>query len=87
VVANAGDRAMAAGVNRRTPVALALIRPGQLYVWKGPSLLLVDERGDCGEREQLSGYYPRATAAVIAALAFGFGAAAVRHRVASPSSS
>jgi hypothetical protein len=29
--------------------------------------------------------HPRATAAVIAALALGFGAAAVRHRVASPS--
>ena len=40
-------------------MALALIRPGQLYIWKGPSLLLVDERGDCGEREQLSGYYFR----------------------------
>ncbi len=40
-------------------MALTLIRPGQLYIWKGPSLLLVDERGDCGEREQLSGYYFR----------------------------
>ena len=40
-------------------MALALIRPGQLFIWKGPSLLLVDERGDCGEREQLSGYYFR----------------------------
>jgi hypothetical protein len=40
-------------------VALALIRPGQLYAWKGPSLLLVDTRGECGEAEQLSGYYFR----------------------------
>jgi glycogen debranching enzyme len=40
-------------------VALALIRPGQLYAWKGSSLLLVDTRGECGEAEQLSGYYFR----------------------------
>lgn len=40
-------------------MALALIRPGQLYAWKGPSLLLVDTRGECGEAEQLSGYYFR----------------------------
>ena len=40
-------------------MAQAVIRSGQLYIWKGPSLLLVDERGDCGERQQLSGYYFR----------------------------
>jgi hypothetical protein len=40
-------------------VALAIIRPGQVCVWKGPSLLVTDARGDCGEREQLSGYYFR----------------------------
>jgi glycogen debranching enzyme len=40
-------------------VAVALIRPGQLYAWKGPSLLLVNARGDCGDDEQLSGYYFR----------------------------
>ena len=40
-------------------MALTVIRSGQLYIWKGPSLLLVDERGDCGERQQLSGYYFR----------------------------
>ena len=34
-------------------MTLALIRPTQLYIWKGPSLL-VDERGECGKREQLS---------------------------------
>jgi len=40
-------------------VPLALIRPGQLYAWKGPSLLLVNTRGECAEDEQLSGYYFR----------------------------
>jgi glycogen debranching enzyme len=40
-------------------LALALIRPGQLYAWKGPSLLLVDTRGECGAADQLSGYYFR----------------------------
>ncbi len=40
-------------------VAHVLIRPGQLYAWRGPSLLLVDTRGECGEPEQLSGYYFR----------------------------
>jgi hypothetical protein len=40
-------------------VSLALIRPGQLYAWHGPSLLVVDTRGECGERDQLSGYYFR----------------------------
>ena len=38
---------------------LALIRPGQLYAWKGPSLLLVNTRGECGDDDQLSGYYFR----------------------------
>jgi glycogen debranching enzyme len=42
-----------------TRVAVALIRPGQLYAWKGPSLLVVNVRGDCDEDEQLSGYYFR----------------------------
>src|SRR5688500_15595350 len=45
--------------SRNGPVALALIRPGQLYAWKGPSLVLVDTRGACGEAEQLSGFYFR----------------------------
>jgi glycogen debranching enzyme len=40
-------------------VSLTLIRPGQLYAWKGPSLLVVDPRGQCGESEPLSGYYFR----------------------------
>lgn len=38
---------------------LALIRPGQIYAWKGPSLLVVNTRGECREDEQLSGYYFR----------------------------
>jgi glycogen debranching enzyme len=42
-------------------VALALIRPGQLYAWKGSGLLVVNPRGDCGPDEQLSGYYFRET--------------------------
>jgi hypothetical protein len=40
-------------------VPLAIIRPGQIYVWKGPSLLLVNTRGECGDDDQLSGYYFR----------------------------
>ena len=36
-------------------MTLALIRPTQLYIWKGPSLLVVDERRECGWQEQLSG--------------------------------
>jgi hypothetical protein len=35
-------------------VPLALIRPGQLHAWKGPSLLVVNPRGECGDDEQLS---------------------------------
>ena len=38
---------------------LAIIRPGQLYAWKGPSLFLVNTRGECGQDEPLSGYYFR----------------------------
>jgi hypothetical protein len=40
-------------------VPLALIRSGQIYAWNGPSLLLVNTRGECGEDDQLSGYYFR----------------------------
>jgi glycogen debranching enzyme len=40
---------------------LALIRAKTLYAWKGPSLLIVNTRGDCGEDEPLSGYYFRET--------------------------
>lgn len=37
----------------------ALIRPDVLYAWKGPALLLVNTRGDCGSDQHLSGYYYR----------------------------
>ena len=40
-------------------MALALIRSGQLYAWRGPSLLVVSPRGECGADEPLSGYYFR----------------------------
>ncbi|HJU65811.1 MAG TPA: glycogen debranching N-terminal domain-containing protein [Gemmatimonadaceae bacterium] len=36
-----------------------LVRPGMLYAWKGPSLLITDGRGECGRRQPLSGYYFR----------------------------
>ncbi|MDQ3950487.1 MAG: hypothetical protein M3282_09075 [Gemmatimonadota bacterium] len=39
--------------------ATAHVRPCQRYAWKGSSLLVTDERGECGERDQLSGYYFR----------------------------
>ena len=38
---------------------LALIRPGQLYAWRGSSLLLLNTNGECGQDDQLSGYYFR----------------------------
>jgi glycogen debranching enzyme len=40
-------------------MTLALIRSGQLYAWNGPSLLIVNSRGDCDDDETLSGYYFR----------------------------
>jgi glycogen debranching enzyme len=42
-------------------VPIAFVRPGQLYAWKGPALLLVDTRGECGAEEPLSGFYFRET--------------------------
>src|ERR687895_2216856 len=39
--------------------AVANVRPCQRYAWLGPSLLVTDERGECGERDPLSGYYFR----------------------------
>ncbi|HJR63066.1 MAG TPA: glycogen debranching N-terminal domain-containing protein [Gemmatimonadaceae bacterium] len=36
-----------------------LVRPGSLHAWKGPSLLISDRRGECGEHDPLSGYYFR----------------------------
>jgi glycogen debranching enzyme len=38
---------------------VALVRPEILYAWKGPSLLVVNPRGECGEDQPLSGYYYR----------------------------
>ena len=40
---------------------LALIRPTTLYAWNGPSLLIVNSRGDCDRDEPLTGYYFRET--------------------------
>lgn len=37
----------------------ALIRPDTLYAWKGPSLLIVNTRGECGRDDGLSGFYFR----------------------------
>jgi glycogen debranching enzyme len=37
----------------------AHVRPCQRYAWLGSSLLVTDERGECGERDQFSGYYFR----------------------------
>ncbi len=39
----------------------ARIRPEMLYAWRGPSLLIADNRGECGDDETLSGYYFRET--------------------------
>src|SRR5688572_19640785 len=40
-------------------MAVALVRPDLLYGWKGPSLVIVNTRGECGPDQQLSGYYFR----------------------------
>jgi glycogen debranching enzyme len=40
-------------------VAHALIRPDTLCAWKGPSLLVVNTRGECGADQAVSGYYFR----------------------------
>ena len=39
----------------------AFVRPDTLYAWSGPSLLVVNTRGECGEDQRLSGYYYRET--------------------------
>jgi glycogen debranching enzyme len=39
--------------------AVAHVAACRRYAWRGPSLLVTDERGECGERDQLSGYYFR----------------------------
>jgi glycogen debranching enzyme len=38
---------------------ITFIRPEQLCAWRGPSLLIVDARGECGARDGLSGFYFR----------------------------
>src|SRR5438270_12952613 len=40
---------------------LALIRAKTLYAWSGPSLLVANTRGECGDDETLSGFYFRET--------------------------
>jgi glycogen debranching enzyme len=37
----------------------ALVRPEILYAWSGPSLLIVNTRGECGTDRPLSGFYFR----------------------------
>src|SRR5436190_23473825 len=39
----------------------ALVRPDTLHAWSGPSLLVVNTHGECGEDHRLSGYYFRET--------------------------
>jgi glycogen debranching enzyme len=38
---------------------VALVRPDLLYAWNGPSLLIVNTRGECDADQQLSGFYFR----------------------------
>jgi glycogen debranching enzyme len=40
-------------------MAVALVRPGLLYAWKGPSLLIADMQGACGDHAPLTGFYFR----------------------------
>jgi glycogen debranching enzyme len=40
-------------------VTNTLVRPGILYAWYGPSLLVVTAQGHCAAAEQLTGYYHR----------------------------
>jgi glycogen debranching enzyme len=42
-----------------TLIPVAQVRPEILYAWKGPSLLVVNPRGDCDEDRWLSGFYHR----------------------------
>src|ERR1051325_6029174 len=39
----------------------AIVRPDTLYAWSGPSLLVVNTRGECAEDHRLTGYYFRET--------------------------
>ncbi|HEX9945138.1 MAG TPA: glycogen debranching N-terminal domain-containing protein [Thermoanaerobaculia bacterium] len=40
-------------------MSTARVRPETLHAWRGPSLLIVDGQGRCGEEEPLSGYWFR----------------------------
>lgn len=40
-------------------MTVALVRSDILYAWKGPSLLIVSPRGECGADHPLSGFYFR----------------------------
>jgi glycogen debranching enzyme len=40
---------------------LAVVRPDTLYAWAGPSLLVVNTRGESAEDQRLTGYYFRET--------------------------
>src|SRR4030095_14587952 len=40
-------------------MAFASVRPDILYVWRGPSLLITNTRGECGADQQISGFYFR----------------------------
>jgi glycogen debranching enzyme len=42
-------------------MATAQVTPDVLYAWNGPSLLIVDTRGECGTDQRLSGFYFRET--------------------------
>lgn len=38
---------------------LAILQPGAVYAWSGPSLLVTDRHGACNQGERLSGFYFR----------------------------
>jgi glycogen debranching enzyme len=52
-------RSVVAACGRSAAVTVAVVRPDILYAWKGPSLLVVNTRGECGPDQPLSGYYFR----------------------------
>jgi hypothetical protein len=40
-------------------MSVAFIRPELLYAWNGPSLLIVNTRGECASDQPLTGFYFR----------------------------
>ena len=42
-----------------TPMSPSFIRSNERYAWHGQSVLLTNERGECGDDNSLSGYYFR----------------------------